>query len=133
MKVKPFVLFSTAVAFGALQTVPAHADEVRIVAQIPGYVCMDQNAVDVVAKDMPNFPPVYAGPSRDAPKTGVAVGVLIVADPPHIENGRRQVLRIDGSTAWIDAKNLKPWIGKTASAQCLHVLLSNNRRGISIK
>ena len=133
MRVASYLLFPATLITLAVQVWNAKADEVKVVQKIPGYVCMDQNAVEATALDMSGFPPVYGGPSRDAPKTGVAAGVLIVADPLHIENGRRQVLRIDGSIAWIDTKVLKPWVGKTASAQCSPVLLSNNRRGILIR
>lgn len=100
---------------------------------LPGYICMEQNVGNDTSPNLADFPPVYASSRLDAPKSGVAAGVILASNPPKTENNRRQILRTDGSLAWIDAHFLKPWFGRNSNEKCIPAILSNGRRGFVIR
>ena len=100
---------------------------------IPGYVCMEQSTGNDSSKTLADFPPVYQSSRPDAVQSGVAAGMILASNPPTIENGRRQVLRTDGSIAWIDTRFLKPWTGRSPTEGCTPAVLSNGRRGYVIR
>ena len=100
---------------------------------LPGYVCMEQTAGNDSNPTLADFPPVYQSSRPDAVKSGVAAGMILASNPPKVENGRRQILRTDGSIAWIDSRFLKPWTGRTPTESCTPTLLSNGRRGYVIR
>jgi len=107
--------------------------QVTAVSVIPGYICMEQDKADDRSPTLDNFPPVYKSSRPDAPQFGVAAGIILATNPPRVENGRRQILRIDGSTAWVDVGFLRPWVGRTPEKRCTPVILSNGRRGEDIR
>jgi len=126
-------LLKTMAALGAMGMPSGYALAQVAVNAIPGFVCMEQNQGKDDSPTLAGFPSVYASPRSDAASSGVAAGMILASSPPRVENGRRQILRIDGSIAWVDQRFLKPWVGRTSADRCTPVILSNGRRGFSIQ
>jgi hypothetical protein len=109
----------------------AHAQEVRAVRTLDGYVCMNLNLPDARMRD-PAAPRV---PIREAPRANAAVGTLatpivITKSPEHVVDGFAEVLQLTGKPGWIEAKMIVPY--RSASdpfAHCTPSLLSNGRIG----
>ena len=107
--------------------------QVAALNAILGYVCMEQSTGNDRSPTLADFPPVYQSSRSDAVKSGVAAGIILGSNPPKVENGRRQVLRTDGSIAWMDTRFLKPWTGRSPAESCTPTVLSNGRRGYVIR
>lgn len=98
-------------------------DAYRALYYLDGYKCM---LADTNPKDIPNSPSpkVYETPNKNAKVIGVSdLTALVNTRVPQI-NGRQAILQSNGSTVWIDAKNLYSY-----SKPCYAVLLANGRHG----
>lgn len=105
-----------------------------VVKTLPGVQCMALAAEYGPQGAYAPPAPEYAGPEANAAKIGIGAGTILVPDPMKPVNGRSQVLRPNGKTAWIDVRLLTRWHALSApSATCQAVLLSNGRYGFSTK
>jgi hypothetical protein len=118
------------IAAGALAPT-AHAEEVRAVRTLDGYVCMNLNLPDARMRD-PAAPrvPIRVAPSPDAAVGTLATPIVIARTPEHVVDGYAEVLQLTGKPGWIEANMIVPY--RSASnpfARCTPSLLSNGRIG----
>lgn len=98
-------------------------DPSRVLYYLDGYKCM---LADTNPKNIPNSPSpkVYETPDKNAKVIGDAVLTSLVNTRVPQINGRQAILRPNGSTGWVDVKNLYPY-----TEPCEGVLLANGRHG----
>ena len=107
---------------------------VMVVKTLPNMQCMGvANEFDPQGSFAPP-PPEFAGPEASAPKIGIGAGTILVREPMRTVDGRTEVLRPNGQSAWIEVSALTRWHALAApNATCEPVLLSNGRYGFSTK
>lgn len=100
------------------------------VRHVPGYRCMMLNITEQQSM-APNFRvTLRSAPSPTAAEAGWAPAVVIVREPLTPQNGFLQVLRPDGTAAWIPSNMVKPYRPAAApEAKCFPTILSNGRVG----
>ena len=120
----------TTLVFAAfLLTSLAHAQGLRAVRSIPGYVCMQLNVSDAALVSPQTEVPIYDQPSATGRKVALAANTMIVEDQPTV-SGFRRVLRFNGETGWMDARFLRPWVDKfSPGTQCVPSIMSNGKPG----
>jgi len=98
-------------------------DPYKILYYLDGYKCM---LATMNINDIPNSPlaPVYNGPNKNNQAIGEAVLRTLVNTRIPVINNRQAILRPDGSTGWVDTKNLYPY-----SKPCYGMLFANGRHG----
>lgn len=103
----------------------------KVVGLLPGYSCMaldlrdDQTSWD-------DLPPVYAEPSAQSARIGIASATVIVAEPRREENGFVAVLHMDGRPGWLDARMVRPWVNRSnPRTTCRPAMMTNGRPGFS--
>ena len=119
------LVLSGLLAFGA-----AHAQGLKAVRSLPGYVCM-QLAISPEQSLDPNLGvPILDAPSRSATVVNYAASIVLATEPPRASNGFRQVLRFNGQVGWIEARYLRPWANPYApTARCVPSLMSDGSPG----
>ena len=109
----------------------AHAREA--VRPIPGVVCLSLDATSLAAKRQSGLPRLFSQPSLTAPPVGYPTSIVFVHSPAVQQNGFEQVLRLNGSSAWIEADHLRPWHSPNGgNARCVPSFMSDGRLGTSI-
>jgi hypothetical protein len=110
----------------------AHAQGVRAVEPIQGYVCKVLDITEAQALDTRwAGVPILTEPNPAAPRGTIAAAVVFAKEPAHIVNGYAEVLQLTGQPGWIAADKIKPY--RSASnphARCTPSVLSNGRLGI---
>ena len=130
LKTFVWVLAATLAASGAAEA--QGYKPVSVVRTLSGLQCMALSAAYGPQGTYAPPVPVYAGSESGSAKVGIGAGVILVPDPVMPVNGRSEVLRPNGSKAWIDVNVLTPWHSvNDPSAKCEPVLLSNGRYGFS--
>ena len=118
------------IAAGALAP-SAHAQDVRAVRTLDGYVCMNLNLPDARIRD-PAAPrvPIRVAPRADAAVGTLATPIVITKTPEHVVDGYAEVLQLNGKPGWIESNMIVPY--RSASnpfARCTPSVLSNGRVG----
>ena len=82
----------------------AHAQDVRAVRALDGYVCMNLNLPDARMRD-PAAPrvPIRVAPRPDAAVGTLATPIVITKTPEHVVDGFAEVLQLTGKPGWIEA------------------------------
>ena len=112
----------------------SHAQGLRVVQPIDGYVCMSLNLSERQLLDNSKPVPVRAEPSPNAPQIGVAGATVAVLQPAQPVNGFVQMLFPTGQHAWIPFNNLRPWRSvSNPAAKCVPSWLSNGKPGFDYK
>ena len=124
--------FISIAVLGALSST-SHAQGLRAVRPIDGYICMDLNRTEAQMFDPAASVVVRESPQPYARTIGVAAATAIVSQEPAV-NGYRQVLLFDSKPGWVLARDLKPsrdlsGAGKT----CVPSVMSNGRLGITYR
>ena len=110
----------------AVTAVPAMAQQPA--KRIAGYQCMMLNITEQQSMDPAFHVSLRSVPSDGAPEAGWAGSVPIVREPAVPRNGFLQVLKADGSKAWIAAGMVKPYHPVSdSSARCVPEVLPNGR------
>lgn len=108
----------------------AHAEGLRAVRPLPGYVCMQLALTPDQLTSSKVGVPIRKAPSRSAPIAGYAANNVIVQDPPRTEAGFLRVLDPNGDEGWIEAGYLRPWSNPYApGARCVPSIMSNGKPG----
>jgi len=119
--------------FCGLFSTTCHAQGVRVVRPVPGYMCMLLSPEDEQATVQSQLPPVLAGPSPSAERIGYPSGIVFVTSPLHQVAGYVEMLRLNGQTGWIEANHLRPWHPmNNTSSKCVPSLMSNGRLGADV-
>lgn len=111
----------------------AHAQGLRAMEPIPGYVCMELNATEQQMRD-PNFQVlVRRSPAPDAAVLGTAGATVAVAEAVAPVNGHLRMLFPNGEVGWIAQRDVRPWRSPSGSAtsRCIPSLMSNGRPGFT--
>jgi len=115
---------------GFLACGSVHAQGLRAVRPLPGYICMQLAISPEQLADPKGGIPILDAPSRSAAVANYASAVVIVKDPPRGSGGFLQVLRLTGEEGWIEARYLRPWSNPyVPTARCVPSLMSNGRPG----
>lgn len=111
-----------------------HAQGLKAVRPIPGYVCMSLTLTEEQLQKQSALPPIFAAPSATADVVASAVGTVFAKSPLHEENGFVEILRLNGQIGWIAAQYIGPWRPlNNPNAKCIPSIMSNGRPGFSIK
>jgi hypothetical protein len=108
-----------------------HAQEIRAVRALDGYVCMNLNLPDARMRD-PAAPrvPIRVAPRPDAAVGTLATPIVITRTPVHVVDGYAEVLQLTGEPGWIEANMIVPYhSASNPYARCTPSLLSNGRIG----
>ena len=121
--IKPVLVGLTALAFA----VPVHAQGVRPVRPLEGYVCMKLALTEAQALD-PRGSGInlLAQPQPGAAVVTTAPAVVFVRSPLVERNGYLQALTLSNQPAWIAADKVRPLDGLS---RCTPSVMSNGRLG----
>lgn len=112
----------------------SHAQSLRVVQPIEGYVCMSLNLNERQLLDNSKPVLVRAEPSPYAPQIGTAGATVAIVQPMQPVNGFVQMLFPTGQHAWIPLNNLRPWRSlSNPAAKCVPSWLSNGKPGFDYK
>lgn len=112
--------------------VAASAQGLRATQPLPGYACMSLNLTPTQMRDDRFQVKILAQPNPNAQAVAVASAIVIASDPPHVTNGYREVLRLNGSKGWIAENMLAPYrSASNPNAKCTPAIMSNGRPGFS--
>jgi hypothetical protein len=98
-----------------LNVVPSigYTEQLPVGSPLSGYECyhIDVDSLHLTKEDVfsgRGFPPVYAGPSAESKKLGVAPDLVYVAWPLERQIGFVRMLRLGGQLGWISEGAIKP-------------------------
>jgi hypothetical protein len=109
-------------ALGAVSVSPA-------IAASPALTCMEPTILDTNPNPTFNLlPGVFAAPSADSKKIGIATSVVYAVWPLKEVEGFLEVIHPNGSVGWVEANALEPWHNvSTPTARCTARLLPGGK------
>jgi len=112
----------------------AHAQDLKAVRPLPGYVCMALALTPEQTADPTRGVPVRDIPSLSAPVASWAPSMLVVVVPQQPTAGFLQVVFADGHKGWLQAAALKPWNSPTnPSRRCVPSVMSDGGIGFGFQ
>ena len=118
----PWSLFAVLSAFA-----PALAAPMVATRPLDGYVCKRLNLSPASMRD-PTTPDVLIlqEPRLGAPRSSIASAMVLVSDPPVLQNGYVQVMQLTGKPGWIKADMVVPL---PPDVLCSPSIMSNGKPG----
>jgi len=121
-------------AVSLLSGATTSAQGIHAVSPLEGYSCMQLNLSDSQMRDNSVNVPIRSRPDNGAPIVGNSSAILLGRSPVHEVDGFVEVLRLDGSSGWIEKSKIRPWRNDTApSRRCVPSLMSNGRPGFAFR
>jgi len=112
----------------------AHAQGLKVVRPLPGYVCMALALTPEQTADPTRGVPVRDIPSLSAPVASWAPSMLVVPMPQQPTAGFLQVVFADGHKGWVQVAALKPWNSPTnPSRRCVPSVMSDGGIGFGFQ
>lgn len=131
MRIVRISLFATSIALLTNGTV--YADYLTAVKPLPGFICMNLAISHDQAVDRSFSVPVFASPSLNTPKIGIASIGPFIKYPFRPGQPFQEILTLGGKIGWIETKWLEPWSSPTnPKATCSPWIMSNGRPGPKI-
>lgn len=122
------------VIIASLPALNVHAQGLRAVRPLPGYMCMMLSTPPAPTIEAIRQVPVRSGPSASAPPAGWAPSVVLVPSPLEATNGYLQATFADGHKGWIAAYDLKPWSSPyNPNRHCIPSVMSDNGFGFDFR
>lgn len=111
-----------------------HAQFLRAVRPLPGYVCMQLALSPEEAADPTKGVPVRDTPSLSVRIAGWAPSVVVMPAPQQPTSGFLQVMFPDKRRGWVQAAALKPWSSVyNPNQHCIPSIMSDGLIGFDFK